>query len=186
MELNQYLKILQKYWLFLSIFALIGSTVAYVFTSKLPSGYRQSQLFIINVPEKQFEGFNFEGFYGQERARNFTDTAVAVLKSPEFQQESSPDSSTDAQKVTPQLIRITVTSATSELSQAALSKIPEKLNQKLIDITDTTQPIQIKPIAPSTTASHIVPNQKIYIPFGFAIGLTFALFIIGLKTYFKL
>lgn len=201
MELKQYLTIFKKHWLFILVFALSGATVAYLFSAKLPSGYQQDQLFFISSSQTESEGYTFEGYYGQEKARNFTDTAIAILESPEFLIETSiPDAKISAHKLTPQLVRITVTSTNPEAAAGLMPEIASNFNQKIRDLTESDQTIlsdktsllsdktslQITAVGPGSPTYYVAPSKKIYIPFGFAIGLTFAGFVIALKTYFKL
>ena len=187
MELRKYLAILKKNWFFILIFAIFGAATAQIIASKLPSGYSKNQLFLITTSEKQSESFSAEGYYAQERARNFTDTAVAILQSPEFLKEASrQEVAISAQKIAPQLIRVTAITPKPEDADFQIDKISSTLNQQLADLTGPNQPLQVKGVGSSSPTSYNAPNKKILIPFGIATGATFALFVTGLKTYFKL
>jgi|SRR3990172_7415119 len=187
MEIKQFLAIFKKYWLFILVFVCLGAAIAYLFTSTLPSGYRQEQLFFISSTQENFEGYNFEGYYGQEKARNFTDTAVAILESQQFQGEvSAQNANISARKITPQLIRITVTADVPEEAEKLIPEIVSNFNRKMLDLIGTNETIQIKTISPPSPAYFVAPEKKIFIPATAAIGAIFGIFIVGLKTYFKL
>lgn len=187
MELKEYLLIFKKYSLFILILAAVGSIISYTYTIKLSEGTHASQLFYVVTPLSPTTLYDFEGFYAQEKARNFTDTAVIILESPDFNQEiiSSPDT-ISARKLAPQLIRLTVESSSFASAQALIGKTATSFNQKLISLAGQDQAIQIKAIGQGPIISAPSPKRGIIVLFGAVTGMIFAIFIAGIKTYFKL
>ncbi|MBI2327136.1 hypothetical protein HYU92_02350 [Candidatus Curtissbacteria bacterium] len=188
MELKQYLAIFKKYSVFILAFAAVGAASAFIVAARLPSGYRLDQLFYLWPAQNQSDNFyNFDGFYAQEKARNFTDTAVAILASPDFLKEvTQPYESIAVRKTAPQLIRITSIGSTPEDTQILMQKTLTSINQKLTSLASPNPQVQLRAISQDKEVTYQAPNKKILIPFGAIIGAILAIFIAGLKTYFKL
>ena len=186
MELKQYLKIFKQYSPLIIAFSLLGAALAFVLTPRLPSGYTASQLFYVVSPKlAQNPSYNFEGYFIQEEARNFTDSAIAILSSADFTSElAGPNLSINARKAAPQVIRLSVTAETPENSRKLLTKAVSSFNQKMVDLTGD-QAVRIKAVGPEMEATFAGFNQKIMMVFGFLIGAIFAILTVSLKTYFK-
>lgn len=188
MELRQYLAIFKKHFWAISLFGVVGAVTAFVFVARLPSGVRLEQLFYIVPPASPKEDtYNFEGYFRQEKARNVTDTVVAILGSADFAQTVVvPPEAVSVHKIAPQLISIAVTSSQQENAKILLEKAVLSFNQKMADLVGFEQAVQLKPVANNPLTASVTQNKFILVIFGAVAGITFALFVVGLKTYFKL
>lgn len=190
MELKEFLKIIKKNILFIIITALAGGVIGFSSSGFFPSGYSQSQLFFITQPASQVQTnqeYDFEGYYQQEKSRSFTDTAIAILESSDFTSEVlNPQNLLSVRKIAPQVIRITVSSQTPQSLKGQTEKIASSFNSKIIDLTGSTASAQLKAVGRANDSIFSGFNNKILFLFGLLLGTTFALFITGLKNYFKL
>jgi len=186
-ELKQFINILKKNIFFIVFFGVLGVVVALFFALKFSSGYQQSQLFYVNSPEESTQSvYNFEGYFAQEKARNFTDTAVAILTSPDFLKDvSNQSAAVGIRKLAPQVIRITVTASDPQVPAESINKIAAAFNQKLSGLTQENKAVTIKPIAKIQEPVFAGPDKKVLIAFGLMAGVVFAILTIGLKIYFK-
>jgi capsular polysaccharide biosynthesis protein len=188
MEFREYLKILKKNFLLIFILGIAGFLVSFVTVKKLPTGYEKSQLVYVVIPKiAQNQTYNFEGYFSQEKARNFTDTAIAILESPDFSGEIlTPGEALNIRKVAPQVIRITAVANDSQSADSLITKTITGFNQKMFALTNEDQQPQIKLIGKSQPAVFTGQNPKIITAFGFLAGVFFAIFVISLKTFLKL
>ncbi|OGD97569.1 hypothetical protein A3G16_03365 [Candidatus Curtissbacteria bacterium RIFCSPLOWO2_12_FULL_41_16] len=189
MELKQYLAVFKQYSFFILIFTIIGAALSLIYVSKLPSGIHLEQLFFVTSSQTSINSPNLsypDDYFAQEKARNFTDTAVSILESQDFSQEVITFPETiSAQKIAPQVIKLAVTSQTPQSARLLIQKAVVKFNQKLQDLAGS-EPIQLKAIGENSNLVPNFPNKKILASAGAVAGFTFALFVTGLKTYFRL
>ena len=187
MELRQYWKIIKKYLVVIVLFAFFGGIIAFVFSQKINEGVTLQKYFYVVAPrENNSQVYNFEGFYAGEKARNFTDTAVAILESRDFINEVGRNSnSIGVRKMAPQVIRITVSANTLAAAEDTLTATSNMFNKKLIELEGDNNAIQIKEISQSAQTIPPTVNSKVTTTFGLVMGAAFALFVVGLKTYFK-
>lgn len=190
MELKKFLNIIKKNIIFILLLALFAGFISFFSSGLFSSGYSQSRLFFIAQSISQIppgQGYNFEGFYTQEKSRNFTDTAVAILESSDFANEVlNPQNSLSVRKVAPQVVRITISAQTPQSLNGEIEKIASEFNSKISHLSASTQSAELKPVGEASELTFLGLNSKILFVFGLLLGTTFALFIIGLKNYFKL
>ena len=181
MELKEYLKIIKKYLTFIAICAVGGAALGAFSTKFLPKGYNLSQTVFLAPPQSITQGtYNYEGFYAQEKARNFTDTAVAILESEDFKSEvTANDQALSVKKLAPQVIRLIAIGQSPASSQDLMAKTINTFNKKFIDLS-------LKPIGQSPKPTFQASSRKVYTTAGFVLGLVTAVVVISLKTYFKL
>lgn len=186
MELRQYLKILQKNIVFILTISLSGAILAVLVTRSLPSGYQKSQTFFLSQPEG--EAGQLPEYYAQEKARNFTDTAVAILDSPDFKREVvSPGQDLAIRKTAPQIIRITIAAQSSQSAQELMASVTNTFNSKLATLLQNQGGIsQLKEIGVSQDPERKVMDKKVFTISGLILGFAAAITAISLKTYFKL
>lgn len=178
MELRQYLKILRKNLALIIIFGCAGALIAFFLTLKLPSGYSQRSLFyLVPPPTASATSYNAEGYYAQEKARNFTDTAVAILES---------NQSVSVRKVAPQVIRLSAFAPSGEAARLLIEKAATRFNQELNNLSGQADSLKIVPIDSQRSSNYSSPNRLVYLPSGFLGGFLFALLAIGFKVYFRL
>lgn len=186
MELATYIKILRK-----NIGVLIALPVAFAIlalylSTKLQSGYAFEQTFYVapeegTLPQTQASP-DQSSYFTQEKARNFTDTAVAILESADFRRDLG-SGSISVKKAAPQLIKITAVSQDVPTSQVLMEKTISTFNAKLKNLPAD---FQIKAIGTPANPQKSAVSPKIIIAFALLAGLTIAVLTIGLKRYFRL
>lgn len=187
MELKQFLLIFKKTLPIILVFSLFGAFLTYLVSARLPSGFKKDQLFYLTpANSSQKEAYDFEGFYAQEKARNFTDSVVAIIESPDFTNELTPSGTLAVRKVAPQIIKITAVGRSPEDATILLSNSLNVFNQKILSLSGLDNAMQLKPIGNPQPTAQASFNKKLLALFGFAAGATFAIFVIGLKSYFKI
>lgn len=188
MELRQYLKILRKNLALIIVFGGAGALIAFFLTLKLPSGYSQRSLFYLVPPlTASPTSYNFEGYYAQEKARNFTDTAVAILESADFTQKVvESNQSLSVRKVAPQVVRLSAFAPSGEAARLLIEKAASRFNQELNNLSGQADSLKIVPIDSQRSSNYSSPNRLVYLLSGFLGGFLFALLAIGLKVYFRL
>ena len=189
MELKEYIKVFKKYFAFILLVSATGALIAYIQTKSLPSGYSLTQTFYLAGPASlSSDYFTYEGFYAQEKARNFTDSAVAILDSDDFKSDVGEGSQNlTVRKMAPQVIRLTASAPNAESTQKLMTKTINIFNEKSITFADSKFSLSLKPISQKTTQPALSKiNKKIVTIFGLLLGFAFATFVVSLKTYFKL
>lgn len=176
MELKEYLKVYKKYWVLIIIIAVLSAVLAFFYSRQLPTGYKNSQTFFLSP---QTGSTNLETFHAQEKARNFTDTAVAIISSPDFKSQiTTGGESLAVKKLAPQVLQITTFSTNPEnskiLTKKAISLANEKFSTNLVEVESALEP------------ADVAQKKYIYVLAGLVAGLAFAIFAISLKTYFKI
>lgn len=183
MELKNLVKLLKQDLYFIVGLVLAGALIGLYSTRFLPATYRQSQVFFISGPEAA--GSSQDLFYKEENARNFTDTAVAILQSEEFIKSQAPIA-LEARKLAPQVIRITVQSASRENLTSSLENVSASFNQKIASLQEATRSSRLVPIAKAQEPSFFALNRATISAFGAVLGLIFSILSIALKYYFKI
>lgn len=188
MELKNYLALLKNYLPLIIICSALGGIFAYFGASRLPKGFSLSQTFYVSLPASQnYQTYSFEGFYAQEKARNFTDTAVAILESADFKtQIITKNESVSARKLAPQIIRITATAQNQAETTQILDTVLTSFNRKIEALSAAPASPQLKEITESQTPVQIKLKTGVTTAAGFVLGLVFALLVISLKTYLKI
>lgn len=181
MDIKDYIKILTKNAFFIIILTLIGATVAFSSTRFLKSGYKNEMVYflVINQPENSLQNQKLD-------PTNTTDTAVAILASPDFLKETAINAlSVDVKKLAPQVIKLTLTSDNSQLSQSSQAQVATKFNQKVTTfITNGT--LKLEPVGESPPSIHNALNSKVLAVFGALIGLLASLTSIAIVRYLRL
>jgi len=187
MEFKEYIKIFKKNIGVLLLLVVLGVVLALVITYKLPSGYSQSRLFYIAGPKTTSQtNYDYEGYYVQQKARDFTDTAVAILESADFTSEVGIFSvGLSVRKIAPQVLRLTAVAKDAREAEDAIEKISQSFNLKLVNLTGNDPALQIKPIGKAQPSYFSSPNKKILGVFGASLGFIFGIMVVGLKVYFK-
>lgn len=182
MELKEYLSIFKKYLVFITLCFALGIVLGALTTNFLPSGYNQSQTFYlkISIPSNTPQSDNYDGFYAQERARNFTDTAVAILESSDFQSEVvTGGQALVVKKLAPQVVRLTAIAQNQESAKDLMRKTTDTYNRKFTEIA-------LSQIASPQEPSFKRSSRKVYAAAGAVLGITIAVVVISLKSYFRL
>lgn len=188
MELKEYLRILKKEKLTISITIVLAVLIGFLYSAKQAPGYIVEQTFLIEATRsavKQPSEISSASISisTQEEARNFTDTAVALIKDKDSQ--TPPHISVSAQKEAPQLIKIIVTAQNPQDAKLYLLKAAGNFNQKVKNLIQEST-ITLKPVGTEPNAVQNLITPYIVFPLSLAIGITSAAILISLKTYFRL
>lgn len=179
MELKVYLKVFSKYWWLIVVLAILGASLGYSYTRLAPTGFRATQTFFI-TPASSSQ-LNLEANSAQEKARNFTDTAVAIISSSAFQRQlTSVGQALTVKKNAPQVLTISTFSASPEGADILMARAQELFNSRFGSPGAT-----LEEIGPAQTPQAILVTPAIYTIAGALLGFAFAIFVISLKVYFK-
>lgn len=187
MELEEYLRILKKEKLTIAVIIILSVIIGFLYSVKQTPGYKVSQTFLIEATRSAVNQPEYTSgsstISTQEEARNFTDTAVALLK--EKNSDTPAQISVSAQKEAPQLVKIIVTAQNSLEAKLYVQKTAEIFNQKVKNLVSESI-ITIKPVNSEPEAIQNNFPTYIIMPLSFMAGLTLATLLISLKTYFRL
>lgn len=187
MELKEYLRILKKEKYSIITIVILSCVIGLFYSAKQVPGYKIEQTFLIEATRsavRQSEAASISPIIStQEEARNFTDTAVALIK--DQGSHTPPPVSISAQKVAPQLIKIIVTAQNPREAQLFVQKTTDNFNQSLKDLIQEST-ITLKSVGDEPEAARNIIDTKIVFPLSFTAGLTLAILLISLKTYFRL
>lgn len=191
MDLKDYIKILKKNFLSLLILTALSVAIGMIYSQTTQPGYKLEQVFIISsqenqIPSQQISQTNakLELTSPQQEARDFTDTAVALLQSKSLNQ-GQPDANISAEKLAPQLIKITAIAPSSQEAKVQIERAVINFNRDLKDLI-TGQSLEIKAVGQTPNASLNIIDRKIILAVSFFVGLTFSVLVISLKNYFNL
>lgn len=183
MELKKILTIFKKNVVYLLVFVVIGAVVgAYLGKNYKDVPHAQLDVFLTpkNVPKVQAN----DNYYLQEEARNFTDSAVVILESPDFAKGLTQSGETiSASKLSAQLIRLTASALSDERASALLNDTINKFNTKIPELTAEDRTVLLKPIATEPRNFTPAVNTKVLILTGALFGFLFAAFVISLREY---
>lgn len=182
MELEHYIKVIKKNILIVAVLTLLGLAVAYYFSKNFQSGYLASQTFYIS--QDQTQDATQSSYFTQEKARNFTDTAVAILQSVDFKNSLAARGAISVNKVAPQVIRISAIAADSTSAKNLMESVVNSFNTKIKELS--LAPSQLKPVDKLPEPQIAALSPKIILAFGAAVGFAASLLVIGLKVYFRL
>lgn len=185
MELREFLKIATRNIWAIIIFSVIGAVLAASIATKTSATVHLEQLFFIPAKSPNPESQIGTGYYDQETARNFTDTAVAILESPDFAKELKGQGTISVRKVAPQIIRISANAPHLQTAKGQIDEAASTFNRKMVDLSGTTL-YELKAVGTGPQRTFSSPSKKVAAIFGVLAGSVFAIFAIGLKNYFKL
>ncbi|MBI2598802.1 hypothetical protein HYW40_01075 [Candidatus Curtissbacteria bacterium] len=188
MELKLYIAIIKKNILIITLITFLGAAIAFYLSLNLQSGYKFAQTFYIldqnTVPSLPADTAQ-NSYFTQEKARNFTDTAVAILTSPDFTGDLDIQGSISVRKQAPQVIKITTLAQDQEAAKSLMEKVITSFNAKILKLQPSSA-FQINAIGKVPDPEPANPSPKIVLAFGAASGFVVALITVGLKTYFRL
>lgn len=180
MELREYLKVAKIYWAVIVLLTLFGAFLGYFYTRQLPTGFRASQTFFL-APAPAIQS-NLEANNAQEMARNFTDTAVAIIISDDFKNQIlEPGQALTIKKNAPQVLTISTFAATGQQAASLLVKTQDIFNSRFASPGSA-----LEAVGTSLSPQVITTTPRVYATAGALLGLAFAIFAISLKTYLKL
>lgn len=193
MELKSYIKLLTNNFLFILICVVVACGIAYYTTINSQSGYVLEQTYYLQ--EQQSEPLTTlestqaqvtDKYYKQETARNFTDTAVAILNSPDFSNQFVQKPSTImAEKVAPQLITLKVSAPDASEPQFLLERTVIGFNQNVRQLTPGNS-IELKAVGSLPSPQIASLDTKVIVSAGALLGFALGVCVVALKTYLRL
>ncbi len=193
MELKSYIKLLTHNFLFILICVVVASGIAAYTASSSQGGYvlehtyylqeqQPEQLTTLETNQAQAN----EKYYKQELARNFTDTAVAILNRPDFSSQfAQGKSKISAEKIAPQVVNLTVNSPDASETQFLLERTVIGFNQN-VKIIAPGNNIELKAVGPLPAPKIASLDTKVIIAAGAILGFALAVCTVALKTYLRL
>lgn len=184
MELKDLLKIVKSNLIVLILTAALGAVLAGALSVRQPAGVKAQALIYVNIEMPQTQSvYTYDGYYTQERARNFTDTAATLIQESNLGANLGPKDSYSVKKLAPQILRLTVYSTNQQGAFDVLKKVEDAAGAKVSKLTNGE--INLK-IVDEPRASGFGPSRKIYILAGVVAGLAFAILVVSFKTYFDI
>lgn len=181
MEAKKYLKIIRENVIFLVILVVVGAALGFYSTKLLPAGYLFSQVYFVSSSQPTTSD-NIR----EDKAITFTDSAVSILESRDFQQAAEiTESSVDVKKLAHQVISITVTSNKPAKSQSDLFTLVTNFNVSVADWLGSNS-VQLKPVGVPNNPSFFALDKKVMTGFGALIGLIASVSVLAVVRYFKL
>ena len=185
MEFKKYTELLSKNILFIVVITVAGLLLALLSAKTMKSNYSQSQTFFVASQSQSASPQPNADFYKEEEARSFTDTAVAIIQSPDFQNDIQKDGgSISVKKNGPQILTITTTGQTKEAASSLLKSTASVFNAKLTSLNNQQTILKEVGIPPQPQLPRL--NKKVTAVAGLVFGFAVAVMALSFKTYFKL
>ena len=184
MELKDYWQILKKNLAFIIFLALLGALFAYLLTSKFSGGQRVQKHYLLI--EEQAAGEGFESPVIFKESVDLTDTAVSILQTSDFKKEILKNQeSLIVKKEARQVLKLQAQASEQERTFEIIKTAVENFNGKTASLFGQNENIKLTEIGASYEPLRPAFDKKITTAFGFLLGAAFAIFAVGLKTYFK-
>lgn len=189
MDINEIFLTLKRNAIFIVIFAIIGGFIGLSSSSIFSSGYQHSGTFFLTEPavKNNIEDIRSDNFLQQEKARNFTDTAIAILQSADFQRNAVlPGDSLNVRKKAPQVISLVYSSSNIDEKNSNIFNLVSEFNSIVANLTESTPASQLKPIGQLGNPLYSSTGKSTLVFAGSLIGVIFAILILSTKNYLKL
>lgn len=184
MELREYFKILKKNLAFIIFLAILGSVVAYSMTANFTGGQRAQKHYLLVV--KEVSGREFGGPLVIHESVDLTDTTVALVQSADFKKEIlKGQENLIVKKEAPRVLNLEAQAETSQRAYEIILQAAANFNSKAAFIFERDSEIRLVEVGSSYEPLGPAFDKKVTSAFGFLAGATFAIFVIGLATYFK-
>ena len=141
---------------------------------------RQATFDVANLEQgRENHGLQAVGiYYAQETARNFTDTAIAILSSHDYKTTIlAPGQTLTVRKLAPQVIQVTATAAGAQETSQLIAKAIGNFNRQFTEL---------HPVGQAQEPKFAAAGKKILAAAGLVLGFTFAFFVVSLKEYFRI
>ncbi len=200
MEVKDIIKKIRKSWKIVAYTTFLAMVVG-IFLNFLPPKYIASgSLFVKRSIDQSENFFTYEGYYAQQSAVGFTDSVVAIIKSPDvlkalIEKMNIPLNninymkmvrSISTKKTGTQVILLTVKDGSYEKSQETWSQLNEILIAKLEDINvNGDNKLSVKTISPEPMVRQTYRNPLVFGLTGLIFGLSLGLILISIKEYLK-
>jgi len=184
MEFKDYWVILKKNLAFIIFLALLGALCAYLLTSNFAGGQRVQKHYLLL--EEQAAGGGLESPVVFRESVDLTDTAVSILQTYDFKKEILKNQENlIVKKEARQVLNLQAEAGQKERAGEIIETAVSHFNGKTADLFGQNSKIKLAEIGDSFESLRPALDKKITTAFGFLLGAAFAIFAIGLKTYFK-
>lgn len=184
MELKDYWKLLKKNLAFIALLAFLGALGAYLLTSNFQGGQRVQRHYLLI--EEQTAGGEFESPVIFQESVDLTDTAVAILQTYDFKKEILKNrENLIVKKEARQVLNLQAQAGQKERAGEIIEAAAVNFNGKAANLFPQNSGIRLAEIGASYESLRPPLDKKVTTAFGFLLGAAFAVFAIGLKTYFK-
>lgn len=176
MDQKYYLNILKTNLIFFVVLVAVGAIVGYLTATNYPKSQGFEKIFYVSKPD-QIE------ISANENVNNFTDSAVYILQTAEFQKSHGFENTPFAvRKMAPHVIKVT----TSGSDPDSIATLVTSFNTDLLELENSNPTYQLKPVSSRSEEVTKGLSTKTTTTAGAIFGLAAALAIVGLKTYLKL
>src|SRR3989344_3986745 len=184
MELKDYWVILKKNLVFIIFLALLGALFAYLLTSNFQGGQRVQKHYLLL--EEQAAGQGFGSPVICKESVDLTDTAVSILQTSDFKKEILKNQeSLIVKKEARQVLNLSAQGSQQERAGEIIETAVTNFNGKAVNLFGQESKVRLAEIGASYESLRPALDKKITTAFGFLLGVAFAIFAVGLKTYFK-
>src|SRR3990167_5933536 len=184
MEFKDYWVILKKNLAFIVFLAFIGALCAYLLTSNFAGGERVQKHYLLL--EEQAAGGEFESPVIFQEPVDLTDTAVSILQTYDFKKEILKNQENlIVKKEARQVLNLQAQASQKERAGEIIETAVLHFNGKTANLFGQNSKIRLAEIGASYEFLRPALDKKITTAFGFLLGAAFAVFAVGLNTYFK-
>ena len=185
MELKDYWKLLKKNLAFIVCLALLGALCAYVLTSNFQGGHNVQKHYVL-LEETVF-GSGAENPVIIREPVDLTDTAVSILQTYDFKKEILKNQENlIVKKEARQVLNLQAQAGQKERAGEIIETAVTNFNGKAVNLFGQESKVRLAEIGASYESLRPALDKKITTAFGFLLGVAFAIFTVGLKTYFKM
>ena len=185
MELKDYWKLLRNNLVFIILLALIGALCAYFLTSSFQGGQKVQKHYLLL--EERISGGVFGSPAIFQESIDLTDTAVSILQTYDFKKEILKNGENlIVKKEARQVLNLQSQASQKERAFEIIEAAVANFNGKTANLFPSYEKIKLTEIGASFESLRPAFDKKITTAFGFLLGAAFAIFAVGLKTYFKM
>ena len=202
MELREYTKIIKEGGLLITVLAVGLGGLGFFVSSKLPPTYTASLTLYVKrqATEAREDYYTFDGYYSQQAAEKFTETAVGFLKSKYIllasakladlstDQESLEqlESSIQIKQVAPQLVSLEVNKEEAEAAKTSCTALAQATTERINLLNQTgDKAISVDLLNPEPLVEKNAPKVILNSLVGILTGILLASLYIFLKEYFR-
>ena len=184
MELKEYFGILKKNLAFIIFLAALGAMIAYLLTSNFSGGERVQKHYLLVRGQTEISELGRPLIY--QESSDLTDTAVAILETYDIRKEIlEKQENLIVRKEAPGVLSFQASADNADRAYEIIQLTALHFNENVADRIIRDNKISLEDIGTSYQALAPALDKKITTIFGLILGTAFAIFAIGLKTYFK-
>ena len=184
MELRDYWQLLKKNLAFIAFLAFLGAAGAYLLTSNFQGGQQVQKHYLLIEETTPVGEFGSPVIF--QESVDLTDTAVAILQTYDFKKEILANrENLIVKKEARQVLNLQAQASQKERAGEIIEAAAANFNGETANLFGRNSKIRLAEIGASYESLKPALDKKITTAFGFLLGVAFAVFAVGLKTYFK-